>query len=788
MKKLAWLLAAFVLFSGTFLHSQIVDEKTYAVPRAGDVQVIKSWGEWNGKSSEKVFQVKVTEEAKYYISALANLPGQSFTRIKIDNKDARALFTEKGDWKWIGNEWPPVVLTPGLHEIRIDNNSPLVPMVDDIFLFRNSSAAAKMPEKVSSFFENLELMKKQAEGGPDKVLPNPEGTYTHAIDTAFTYSHYSTIYLTAGNHQIMTNGSTTTVNLVVYTFSSMAYSGANSGGGLNGEALLNVPVAANGYYTIMLRPVSNSGSGVTNIVVDGSVVTSNAVIGGKRFSTPSLNAGLKNFFTCRLSSGDDTRLIVSKFSTSSARAYNDDYNGPGTFNWGYASRVVKDFTGDEVQYAFVCAYSPTSYGTCDVYLANENSNVYKTNYPEFPLLEADDAIKAAPSSGYYNCISWSGGVTSTWIWPPYLLSTYNCTSGTPLTCFDNFYNNQPLRYPGAFNFTRTGATNANSIVDLWALDGAYTHASVKKPGNNHPHGYDWESKPGGLTRTFHPRTALTNNSWGYGSILNYYILAGGSSSVKLPTDKDAVEAGLAIIDKAKLTDAAQAKLRLLVSKINPDFVSEFNRLYEAWDKTKEKNAIYSDPNMYCQNAEYNALAALIKKNARNTLVLTMDKFVNNNDVIVGVLLLTLAQPTYAHLLTEVKQERAAKPNDDQGRYRIHGDHDNGVLYIEKILKDLQPLDDIQTAAELTTVSLSPNPVSDRYTVKLALAKEAMVSVKAVYTRSGRVTVLQQPAKLSAGVYMFNGNLIRGLVPSGEMITIQAEIDGVVKTIKGIVLK
>jgi hypothetical protein len=64
----------------------------------------------------------------------------------------------------------------------------------------------------------------------------------------------------------------------------------------------------------------------------------------------------------------------------------------------------------------------------------------------------------------------------------------------------------------------------------------------------------------------------------------------------------------------------------------------------------------------------------------------------------------------------------------------------------------------------------------------------MVSVKAVYTRSGRVTVLQQPAKLSAGVYMFNGNLIKGLVPSGEMITIQAEIDGVVKTIKGIVLK
>ncbi len=788
MRKIQWLIAFFLIVTVP-AAAQKAEEKTYNNRMAGDVQLLKSWAEWNGKSSEKVFSIKVNDEARYYISALANLPGHSFTKIRVDGKESSAVYTDKGDWKWIGSELPAIVLKPGIHEIRIDNNSPMVPMIDEIFLHTNSSSAVKMPEKVNSFFEKLEILKKQTGDNTEKVLPNPEGNYTHAIDTAFTYSHFSIAYLNPGNHTIMTNSSTTPANLLVFAFLSFSYSGGNSGGGLNGEALLSFPVSTAGYYAIMLRSSSNNASGVCNIVLDGSVISTNAVIGGKRFSTPTAKAGLINFFTCRLTAGD-TRLIVSRYSSSSARAYNDDYNGPGDFGWGYSSRIVKNFTGDEVQYAFVCAYSPTGYGSCDVYLANENSNVNGPNYPDFPLLDADDAIQSAPSSGYYNCISWSGGVTSTWIWPPNQYSTYNCTSSFgDLTCFDNFYFNIPLRYPGAQKYQRTGATNANSIVDLWKLGANYTHGSVRKPGNNHPHGFDWESKPGGLTRTFHPRSDLTNDNFGYGHIQNYYIFdPSAKGEVNYATDEDAVKAGVAIFDNAKLTDAAQAKLRMLTGKINQDLITEFNRLYEAWDKTKEKNAMYSDPAMYCKNREFEALASLSKKNARNVMILTMDKFVNSHDHFIGELLWTLSKPTYERLLTEVKQERTAKPNDEQGRYRIHGDHDNGVLYVEKILKDMQPVEEVIAVTELTTLTMSPNPVSDRYMVKLVLPEDAMVSVKVTYAQSRQVTVLQQPVKLSAGIHIFNGSINKGIVPSGEMITVQAEIDGEIKTIKAIVIK
>lgn len=791
MKKIYLLMTACFLLASISLLAQTADKKTFTKKIAGDVQLLNSWVEWNGRSLEKVFTIKVAEEAKYYLSALGNFPNNSFTKIKLNDAEEGSIYTDKGDWKWVGSELDPIVLTVGTHKIKIDNGSAMAPMIDDIFFYKNAAAAARMPEKVNSFFQTLEVL-KNGTASAEKVLSNPEGIYTHAVDTAFTYSNYSLVYLNPGSHQVTTSNSTITPNLLVFAYPSMSYSGGNSNGGGNGEASLSFSVAASGYYSILLRPVSNGSTGTCNILVDGNVSVSNAVIGGRRFSIPTLKGGNLNFFTCKLSSGDDTRLVVSRYSTSSARGYNDDYyNASGTFNWGYASRIKKDFSGvDSVQYAFVCAYSPTTYGTCDVYMANENSNVYKDNYPEFPLLEADDAIKAAPSSGYYNCISWSGGITNTWVWPPSWASTYNCSgSSTDVTCFDNFYGNNPVRYPGAKTYTRSGATSSNSLVDLWALNGTYTHGSVRKPGNDHPHGYDWESKPGGLTRTFHPRSALTNTSFGYGAVVNYYRYdPNARMAATYASDEDAVKAGVAIFDNAILTDAAQAKLRLLMSKINPDFVSQFNTLYEAWNKTKEKNAIYSDPAMYCKNAEYEALAAQAKKNARNTLILTIDKYVNGNDHFIGELLWSLSKTTYERLLTEVKQERQAKPNDEQGRYRIHGDHDNGVLYVEKILKDLQPVNELPTAAELTTLTISPNPVSDNYMVKLVLAKDAMVSIKAIYTQSKQITVLQQPAKLSAGVHIFNGNIIKGFVPSGEMISIQAEIDGEIKSLKAIIIK
>jgi hypothetical protein len=603
------------------------------------------------------------------------------------------------------------------------------------------------------------------------------------------------VYLAAGNHTFATSGSTTSRALTVFSLSDFTYSWSNINGGPGGESLLSVPITVAGYYVFMLRAASNGATGTTNILVDGNTQVPGAVIGGKTYAMSTTKSGPLNFFTCRLSGTSDTRMIASRYFSSSAQGYNDDYSsgGAGDFAWGRASRIKKDFGATLVQYGFVCAYSPTTTGVCDIYIGNENSDVYSTNFPEFPLLKADDAIEAA-STGYYNCISWSGGVTATWIWPPSEYSTYNCSSAPgDISCFDNFYSNNPVRYPGAWNFTRMGATVNNAVVDLWKLGSGFTHASVRKPGNNHPHGYDWESKPGGLTRTFHPRNALTNANTGYGSVTNYYIATGtyarnAGAISGIESDADAVKAGLAIFDVAKLTGSADSKLRTLLNKVDPSFESQFNALYGAWKKTWKANAIYSDPAMYCKNAEFAALAKLGGSNNRQAMVLVFDKFVNSDDHLIGELLLTLTRGKYIHLLREVKTERAANPNDAMGRYKIHGDHDNGVLYVEKILRLLEEETDVPVSTDAISVTVSPNPVKDRLTVQVTTAKMARISVNAVSAQTRLTKVLQTETVLPAGTHRFTMNVQGFAGVTGDIIAVQVLVDGQLKTVKVLVTK
>lgn len=800
MKKMILLFFAVAVFTDMALYAQTTPVKYYKNQWAGDVLLAYSLGEMRSSKPCRTFVVDVRRENKYYISTLVNLKKSENLLVYADDIFFDKITGLTDGWQYLSVTGSNILLTTGKHTIRFESpdQSGAIPMAEELSLtVANPAGRSAIPDAAQRFLDAVNLLRQQPvmPGNTDennlteKVLPNPQGTYNHAIDTNFTYSHFSYVYLNTGNHSFSTSGSTISRSLTLFNPSNYTYSYANSNSGPGGESLLNIYVGLAGYYVVMLRPNANN-SGVTNIIHNGNLLVSNAVIGGRTYAMSSLKGGPLNFFTCRLTGGD-TRMTASRYYTSSVRGYNDDYSGGGgDWSWGYASRIKKDFSGiDSVQYAYVCAYSPTSTGISDLYMGAVNSDVYNTNWPEFPSLKADDAIQAAPSSGYYNCISWSGGITSTWVWPPSNYSTYNCSgSYTDVACFDNFYSNNPVRYPGAWNYTRDGATSANATVDLWALNGSYTHGSVRKPGNNHPHGYDWESKPGGLTRTFHPRNALTNLNGGYGAVVNYYRHNGTyarNAGFSFETDADAVKAGVAVFDVAHLSGESSKKLESLLRKKDHSFASRFNELYEAWKKTWEANAIYSDPSMYCKNAEFAALAKHALENKRQAMLLVFDKFVNAGDHLIGDLMWILTQDKYAHLLTEVKAERAAKPNDDQGRYRIHGDHDNGVLYVEKILKLLEEEVLVQTTDKIQ-VLVSPNPVRDRLTIQVVTDKQAKISVTAVSAQTRQTKVLQTESVFSAGTHRFNMDIKGFAGQTGDIIAVQVMIDGQLKTVKVLV--
>lgn len=802
MRKQRFFAVMLLLCTVMYASAQKTDLKKYpAYTKAGEVYVLNSWGEFDGHVSSRYYTVDVPRDKYYYLSSVTNMLKGAQSKVYIDGNGVDYITAPVDGWQFV-SIGTPVLLSAGKHIVQFSGENGQVPMFDEIFLSTSAPTSREsVPETVRNFLAQNEVLKQQPvmtqpgenETGDvtSKVLPNPLGQYDHAIDTTFSYSHFAWVYLNAGVHTLATANSTVSRTLTVFN-SAVTSSWSNVNGGPGGESYLNLGSVAAGYYAVMLR-AEPTAAGTTNILLDGSTIVTNAIIGGRTYTMSSLKGGPLNFFTCKLTTGD-TRMIVSKFFASSARGYNDDYATTGDWSWGLASRIKKDFGTDSVRYGFVCAYSPSGTGISDVYLGNLNSEVNNTNYPEFPLLKPDDAIRAAPNTGVYNCISWSGGVTSTWIWPPSSYSTYSCANtGTDVTCFDNFYSNNPVRYPGAWNYTRSGATSANATVDLWALNSYYTHASVRKPGNNHPHGYDWESKPGGTARTFHIRNALTNNSFGYGSVVNYYRATGtfarsAVNTLSFETDADAVKAGVAIFDIAKLTSTADTKLNTLLRKGEIGFKSRFDELYEAWKKTWETNIIYSDPAAYCKNNEFAAMAAYAQKNPRQAMILVFDKFVNGNDHPIGELMLTLTKEKYGYLLDEVKTERLAKPNDEAGRYRIHGDHDNGILYVEKILQLLEITDEQPVVADNINVVVSPNPVKDRLTVQLTTTRNSRVSVTAISAQTGMKRVLQPDTELAAGTHRFNLNIQGFAGNSGDMIAVQVMVDGQMKTVKVLVAR
>jgi hypothetical protein len=803
MRKAIYLLLAIFSFCTISLFAQRTEIKYFNYLKGGDVEIINSWGELRNGSSDKVFTISVKTGGYYYLKVLGNRQMGEKVVVTVNNTFVDVIYPENNGWQWMANKGRQVKLYSGKNELRFSASTLDVPMIEEVYLtvndpgFRSiSSAGDEFIRKATALQQQPPAVFQSADEVGDlteKVLPNPQGIYDHAIDTQFTYSHFSYIYLNAGSHTFTTSGSTINRALTVFLPSNLTYSWSNVNGGPGGESGLYLYVGLSGYYAIMLRPVTDGQTGTTNIIYNGNTLVSNAIIGGRRISMSTLKGGPMNFFTCKMEgTSPDTRMIATRYAMSSVRGYNDDYSGGGgSWAWGLHSRIKKDFSGsDSVQYAYVCAYSPGSTGICDMYAGGGNSNLPVYEPQNFPLLPPDDAIKTA-EGGYYNCISWSGGITSTWIWPPSSLSTYNCNSSNYLQCFDNFYSNNPVRYPGAWNYSRTGATAANAVVDLWKTATAYTHASVKEPGNNHPHGYDWESKPGGLDRTFHPRNALTNANW-YGSVSNYYKPTGtyarfAGTAKGFESDADAVKAGLAIFDKALLTDAAQNKLMKLLQHSDAAFVRQFEELYAEWDKTKADNASLSDPAMYCKNEAYDKLAAMGKKNPQACLLLVMDKFVNSNDHFIGELLVSLANEKYGHLLGEVKTERLTKPNDAQGRYRIHGDHDNGVLYIEKILKELQEAV-VKPAAEIVTVTASPNPVKDWFTVKIKLSAAARLSVQASSVQTRNTKMIAAEKEMPAGTYPYTLNAADFAGGSGDIIMLQVTVNGQVKTYKILVAK
>lgn len=666
------------------------------------------------------------------------------------------------------------------------------PLTDRISITPDGSDA-EFDENVTKVNEQIQL---QIERGPSfapkepnpnaRVIPNPAGNYSHEVNEWYNYSTFNYLYLTAGSLITLETSNTVggTSDPVLHLFDpnnpdARSWTDDDSGPGLESKLSVVIPVTAT--YVLLVRPYYGYVTATTKIFKNSVLYLNNTPVGGRLF-THTAYTGLRNFFTSYMVG--DTRLFTLNGIASNVRGYNDDYWGPGTFAWGLRSRITKNFP-TAINTTYVCAYSTSifSSGITDTYMGNPNGAAYSW----FPSYNANDCIQSAPFSGAYNCISWSGGVTATWIWPP-SDPAYNTGAVPELITFDRYYSNTPKRFTGAWDYNRGGANVGNAVIDLWKVGSGltgYTHASVKKPGNNNPHGYDWESKPGSLDRCFHPRNALNGPS--YGAVTDYYVFAGtfaknaaGQPATKdiVATDADAVRLGYDVYETVRLSNNAQTKLTTLLGRTSPAMANEFARRYDAWKATWGNFAYSSNPEAYTKNNEYNDLYSYSKNNGDAVLPLLFNRYIQG-DFLSTPLLWKLTLPNYEPLLKEVRDDILANPNDEQGRHIIRSTFGNNVLYIEKILRDLQ------TAAPFT-VTVSPNPVIDRMNVDVTLTAESKVSINVSSAQTGAKVAMVRETSLPAGTHRFTTSVKQMAGSTGDMILVQVQVDGALQTVKVLV--
>ncbi|MEO6097105.1 MAG: hypothetical protein ABIW76_16065 [Fibrobacteria bacterium] len=662
----------------------------------------------------KEFTLEVPEEGDYYLGAwIDGTPGRD-QAILVDGKivPGVAFSFAEGGWQSAhavsGKDAARLRLEKGRHAVAV-RSSMAAPNVEKLLLGRTSGDVTVPADGYQNYLRGLIAGSKPTEktgaGEPlaKKAGDDPFISYQYALAVPVNYTWYTWVYLTQGvTYEFATGHLTTGADPVLHLFHPEvpALSWVNddfSPPDRNAKITITAPTTAT--YLLLARSYGSS-TGTATVFQSGSVLGTACPLAGYRIwaGSPASNQTLNYFTGMKSSSSVDPRIWIFD-SGDYMRGQNDDYSGGGTFSWGYNSRIKGSYS--DISYMVVSAYSTTSTGTADLYSKLPDAPLYSV----FPNLNGGDAIQTSPASQVYNCISWSGAVTSTWHWPPGGGNPWY-VAGNPLQTFHNFYSNTCAsggtckRYADAnvWKYGNYSSDPAGRVVALWYNNaaGSYTHASVTKPANALPHGYDWESKPGDLERVLHPRDALNNEaSSAYGHIVGYYQHVGYTAKVgaddKPPeniSEEESIKRGNSVLEEPVLfTSEEKSALSKAKGKQSKEQQDEFESLYEAWKATFPKHRHQSNPEAYRSGPEFEALAGYCESKGKAAWPQLFEKL-ESRDPIVGFAVVSLVKG-HEDVLEEAVKEWTENQTLPDGKFVIFSPENARMRFAKKLLaKDL----------------------------------------------------------------------------------------------------
>lgn len=689
LKNKKRLSALFLLLLTAFLAAMTTEQtlKIHNQKNIGDgITLNKETIFADSRGVGRAYYITVQNDGKFFISLVTNGASGKEYSMTVDNQNCIEGKVKLGDGWQAGFVVDPsltaqsksIRLAKGDHSISFIGKGPEAPFIERIQIAKSETDAqlsaqdlVANDQKLSSKIMPPDYLMKKANGTLNLAQAavssdpsNPLGAYRGALDVSFNYSFCTEFYLNyAQSVDFKTKNSS--VDPVMYVFSisePQNFSWCNDDGGGGWESYVGFSAPKAGMYIIALRSYFAGQSGACQLLCNGSTWFSSAAIGGKMVYVGDYTSqgGELNFFTAKpgvVSPGVtyDTRLFTMPGYTSAANGYNDDYPKLGSFSWGSLSRIKQTFN-EEVKYCLIMHYYSGYNTTVDLYAKCNNKTTPLTDDDEryFPYYMPDDLIKSADANSNYNCISWSGGRTD--LGQNFAPNVRDCGNNVwydsrgPKQCYDNFYGNvdaqgnpKPRGSDPNHCLTYQSTLNSNeSIVDLYFWkDGPnapwpdpnisenYTHATVRKPGDNYYHGYDWESKFCEGERFFHERYSLQGRMFGY--VRFYYKKKTGTIATAMvgQTVKGDKEA-----EPISLPSRERDKLNSLIKNLPSSQNMLFENLYQAWKKTWKSPTLVMKihPDEFFRSEEYAKFSDFCKVDGKAIAPLLMKKCLEGDEL------------------------------------------------------------------------------------------------------------------------------------------------------------
>ena len=655
---------------------------------------------------------------------------------------------------------------------------------------------------------------------PD-IYKNPPYDYDYALNIDCRYTHYNLMELTAGQNvsiSCITEGS---MGFVVEFFNTENPFGnaISVESGSDRTATLNTKIQEPGTYMLRVRGKENGCKGLCDLTVtaDGS----SRVYEKVPYTCMKLNCTKKeaeeysNTFTAN-AEGDPMIFLHREVSGKETVAYYNDNSTTGKdFSWGLNSRIRGKFTDKIVSTSVSSARSSDPVTKCDLYMGcmdlfleeksgggkdpTIESNVAETdttiiddpdkgkNFNDtlkdmFPNLKPEDAILSAPANDNYDCFLWAKGIYHKLFDPTSADSPYNYTGVSQtygpgaLECYDNFYG--ASLYPGSPVYTREGATEENSVIDLYAdcndEDAVYLHAAVRNRSGKNAHGYAWESKCGKGHRFFHPRHALEGGD--YGMIAEYYRLL--PDHVEIQPLLGAVADNRCVIEYVDFSEDELAYMKTGSGSVSEETMDRFNALYEECRRGLKKTDPVRARLRLRESDTYKRLAALCRETPG--LVHTVYLKIGEQDELASDLLetLRLGDEGNQKKLVDIKAaDRKVKKLDD-GRWIYRTAQSTVMKFVKLLLAEEMNAGKRRRAAGTGGISYSNfmesfrvTPDGEMISVDFEMERGGTVSVT-LSDMSGRVLWREGERKLEKGNHRYET-----VCPGKGVFIISVEIDG-----------